>query len=503
MVGIACSLVGGMALASTGLLPVGLFFFAAVFLLILCSLFPGMRKSASSIFLLVAMVAACRYMVAGAVVSNASVNGLQAELPEGTVQLAGRVCGFPEYHPYETGFRGTWSFPVRVEGLCLSNVWKRYRGAIDVRMAGQTSAELVQYGCRVRLTGRLHERTFPGGNPVQLEVQQKGGIQILAPAKRFSPVSLGRAWRESAARRLEQGIARMPVQQAVLKALVLGYRKEVPSETLDRFRRTGSVHIFAISGLHVGIMGLLLALVLKSVGIPRDWFGIWLMPLLLAYVVSTGMKPSALRALAMAGVFVLAPLFRCRPDIPSSVAFAAILLLLFQPLELMSAGFVLSFTVVVFIVMVFSKVPKALVQGGWLKSYAVSLVVTSAAASLASLPLAALYFGTFSPIALLGNLLVVPITFFIVLSGWLSILLPIASATFNHAAVVFINGLLWCVGALDRLPGSSWQVEPPPLLAVAVWYGSLIYLFAHATQMRQRWLGLAGIASAMLLAMLA
>uniref|UniRef100_UPI00356B368F ComEC/Rec2 family competence protein n=1 Tax=Pontiella sp. TaxID=2837462 RepID=UPI00356B368F len=312
----------------------------------------------------------------------------------------------------------------------------------------------------------------------------------------------GRAWREAAAARLEVDIETLPLQQAVLKALVLGYRKEMPQETIAKFRRTGSVHIFAISGLHVGIVGLLLMLVLKTVGIPRDWLGIWLIPLLLVYVVSTGMKSSALRALAMAAVFLLAPRFRRKPDIPSSVALAATLLLLASPFELMSAGFVFSFTVVIFIVMVYTKVPKRWLQGPWLWSYAKSLAVTSAAAGLASVPVAALYFGTFAPVAMLGNLVVVPLTFCIVLSGWLSILLPVASGIFNHAAVVFINLLLISVDGMDRIPGSCWNVRPPPLIAVFLWYASFVYLFAHASRNRQRWAAAVCAACAIALAFL-
>ncbi len=272
---------------------------------------------------------------------------------------------------------------------------------------------------------------------------------------------------------------------------------------MDVFRRTGSLHIFAISGLHVGIVGLLLVILLKSVGVPRDWFGVCLLPLLFMYVAATGMKASALRAMVMAGVFLLSPLFRRKPDIPNSVAFAAILLLLLNPEELQSAGFVFSFVVVVFIVMIFAAVPTHLLRGGWVRSYAVSLVITSFSASLASLPMTVFYFGRFSPIALLGNLAVVPLTFCIVLAGWLSVLIPAASSVFNHAALVFIDLMLHSVVWLDQLPGSSFVVDRPPLLAVGLWYVSLIYLFVHASSSRQRCCAFAGAGGAVLWAILA
>jgi ComEC/Rec2-related protein len=297
--------------------------------------------------------------------------------------------------------------------------------------------------------------------------------------------------RERAAKTLANGIEGHPGQLAVYKALLLGYRKAVPHEIHQRFKQTGTLHIFAISGLHVGIVGLLLTIVLKTVGIPRDQWGLWLLPLLFAYVAATGMKSSALRALSMAGVYFLAPLFRRKPDIPSSIAFAAMLLLLFQPLEILSAGFVFSFTVVGFIVMVFSVAPeRILAQGrGWpgaVRVYATSLAITSGAAFIASAPLTALFFGSFAGVSLLANLLVVPLTFCIVLSGWLSILVPLASGIFNHAALVFIDALLGAVGFLSELPHAHVQVAPPPLTGLFFWYAGWIALLTHARTARQR-----------------
>jgi competence protein ComEC len=158
--------------------------------------------------------------------------------------------------------------------------------------------------------------------------------------------------------------------------------------------------------------------------------------------------------------------------------------------------------VVAFIVMVYSVVPEHWLKGGWIRNYGVSLAITSFAASLASMPMTAYYFGRFSPIALIGNLAVVPLTFLIVLSGWLSNLIPPASAVFNHAAVAFINAMLWGVQALDRLPGSSLEVDPPPAVAMGLWYVSLIYLLVHATCRRQRIFAATGAGVAVLFAVL-
>ena len=369
--------------------------------------------------------------------------------------------------------------------------WLTHRGRIQVRVTGAPPGDTYRQGGRFRFSGTLLKRGFPGGDPIELVAPASGGWEILSGPPRFSPLIWGQRLREGAARSLSNGIENHMGQLAVYKALLLGYRKAIPPEIHQQFKRTGTLHIFAISGLHVGIAGLLITVVLKTLGLPRDRWGLLLLPLLLGYVVATGMKSSALRALAMAAVYFLSPIFRRKPDVPVSIAFSAMLLLFFNPLEILSAGFIFSFTVVSFIVMLFATVPKEFIfrGAGWVRTvraYVTSLGVTSIAASIASIPLTALFFGSFATVSLVGNLVVVPLTFCIVLSGWLSILVPATSGIFNYAALVFINGLLGTVGYLSSPPGAFLHVQPPPLTALLFWYSGWIHLFTHARTTRQR-----------------
>lgn len=502
MVGVTLFFVAGIWFAAQGWLALEHLVFISLYLLILSFAFIRHSISTPLTLLTVAMVAACR-MLLNTGISEVSILQREGSLPELGVEVVGRISGAADYHPAVAGAHGTWRFPLRCEAIRESGEWKKQRGEIDVRLVRFGPSPAFRPGQRIRLMGQLYNNDFRSVNRIQLKVVDARDCEVLSDASRLSPLAWSRRWREDAAKKLETGIEERPVQTAILKALVLGYRNDIPDMTMDMFRRTGALHIFAISGLHVGIVGLLLVIVLKSAGIPRDWFGVCLLPLLFVYVVATGMKASALRAMVMAGVFLLAPLFRRKPDIPNSVAFAALLLLALNPAELQSAGFVFSFVVVVFIVMVFAAVPSHLMRGGWLRSYGLSLVITSLAASLASMPMTAYYFGRFSPIALLGNLAVVPLTFCIVLTGWLSVLIPAASSVFNHAALVFIDLMLQSVAWLDQLPGSSFVVDRPPYLAMGLWYGGLIYLFVHASDNRQRCCAMAGVGSAVLWTILA
>ena len=466
LVGTAIAVSTGMLAASMELISFRGLFITALVTAGAAVMLRKTRLSALLVLLTVFSVAACRYVLA--LPGERSV----ADPAELTGPSEGYVSGLPRFHIYDSGEEGTSSFTFRLLDPELSEE------EIDVLVHHAPRDFSVMIGDRIALAGRIQQKEFPGRNAMEMHVSYED-VRVVDGAEKWSLRRIGELWRQSVTPHLEAGLEGKPEQASVLKALVLGYRQDIPTETIDRFKRTGSMHIFAISGLHVGIVGFLLALVLLVLGVPRDKLGLVLIPILGMYVVSTGMKSSALRALLMAVVFLLAPLFRRKADIPTSVAAAAIILLMFQPLEILSPGFIFSFAVVIFLVMAFSAVPKRWIQGSWIKGYTVSLLITSLAAGAVAIPLSALFFGTFSPIALVGNLAVVPLTFCIVLCGWLSLLLPVASTVFNSAACLFIDLLLGSVRLLDRIPGSSCKVDPPSMLSVLMWYAGLAALFTH------------------------
>jgi ComEC/Rec2-related protein len=488
-----------MLLAATGIFSFGVLLFAASFFLILTAVFRRTKTSTILAFCCIVLVSSVRFILSASPLSEVEINRILPELPLENVQLTGRIAGPAEYYAYRSGLRGSWVMPVKCEGIKTTNTWVRRRGTLQVRIADAAPDLNFRRGELMWFSGALQKHDYPGGEPIVLEVWGSSSLKTLSQPSHFSPVIWGHQLRERAARTLSNGIENHPDQLAVFKALVLGYRKAIPAEIHAHFSHTGTLHIFAISGLHVGIIGLLIIIVLKTIGISRAWWGVWLLPLLLVFVCSTGMKSSALRALTMAAVYFLAPLFRRKPDVPNAVALAAILLLWWQPMEILSGGFIFSFTVVSFLVMVFSGIPRKIISAGNgifrpVRTYLASLVITSIAAFIASAPLTALFFGSFSPVSLFGNLIVVPLTFCIVLCGWLSILIPVAAGTFNHSAIVFINALLGTVGKLAEWPGAYWQVPVPSLLAVLFWYIGWIYLFTHARSAHQRSVALAWVA---------
>jgi len=212
----------------------------------------------------------------------------------------------------------------------------------------------------------------------------------------------------------------------------------------------------------------------------------------------TGLKVSALRAWVMAVVYGSAFLFRRRPDGPSSLAVAAIIVLAIDPRQLLSPGFIFSFVVVTGLIVFYRPLSAPVMkffkpdeyrigpEPGWKKTYLTAgrwmagIVVTSVIAWMVSAPLTAKYFNLFSPVALLGNLLVIPGAFVIVLTGCLTLISsfihPVLVEIFNHANRVFITLLVEWIDRLAQIPMGHGFVRSPGWIWAAVWYIGLFSL---------------------------
>lgn len=375
--------------------------------------------------------------------------------------------------------------------------WVRLRDPVRVALYGPGSRR-PRAGERWRLRGRLTAR--PGS-----ATRDRGGVGLrfsgrLAEAARapgagdwFDLPSLLAA-RRGMAHLLRRGIEDAPVITAVIDAMVLGYRRALPREVQDTFRRTGTAHVFAISGLHVGILCTLLLGVLRLIQVPRILWVLPLAPLITAYALLTGGRPSALRACVMAVCYFMAPLFGRQPSVVTALAAAALLILGWDPSQLGEPGFVFSFVVVggiVALMPLFDQVlcrwlaPHAMLppegRVPWTRTvarYAAGLVAVSLAAWLSSAPLTAYYFGRFSPVALLANVIAVPLAFLIILTSTLSILagsfLSILGVILNHTNLLLVGVQVLAMRLLTAMPAADVRVPAPPLPVMILYYTVLL-----------------------------
>ena len=137
----------------------------------------------------------------------------------------------------------------------------------------------------------------------------------------------------------------------IYPAMLLGHKAKLAPEQRERFRTTGTMHFFAISGLHIGVIATVIAQALLLMRVPRrlgPWIGL---PLLYLYVEITGAAPSAVRAFLMTAFFWASyALLRQRSPL-GALAASAVGVLLVAPQQLWSVGFQLSYTVVLSILL--------------------------------------------------------------------------------------------------------------------------------------------------------
>lgn len=261
---------------------------------------------------------------------------------------------------------------------------------------------------------------------------------------------------------------------AVLSALTLGYREAISDETLRAYSSSGAMHILSVSGLHVGVIYLIVDLFLRF--FRRFRYGRYLrlgigMLVLWTYALLTGCSPSVMRASAMFS-FVLVGTSLERPvSVYNSLATSAFSLLLIDPLMLTQIGFQLSYLAVCSIVTIYPKINTLVRPHTWLGRQLWDLVCLSLAAQVGTFPLGLFYFNRFPNFFLLTNILVVPLSALIIYGA----VLLFAFSWWNWAAFYIAKGLgfsVWLlnhtVGWIENLPGSSSSEVPFSLSALFI-----------------------------------
>ena len=198
---------------------------------------------------------------------------------------------------------------------------------------------------------------------------------------------------------------------AVMNALLLGQRQEISKELSDNYSKAGAIHILAVSGLHVGIILLILSFVLKPLERVNKGKLIKLVLVILFlwfFAVLAGMSASVTRAVTMFSAIALGQFFNKRNAVEHSLIFSMFIILLWKPLFLFDVGFQLSYTAVFGIIWVqpvlyqLWKPTFFIVDKGW------QLISVSVAAQLGVLPISLFYFHQFPGLFFISNLIIIP-----------------------------------------------------------------------------------------------
>ena len=258
-------------------------------------------------------------------------------------------------------------------------------------------------------------------------------------------------------------------ERALVKALVLGQRDELQSDQTEAFVRSGTIHVLAVSGTHVGII--YMALMWSLVWLANDRRGRLLrgaatLLVLWGYAGLTGFAPSVLRATVMFTLFTLAQMTRWRVDSLNSLAAAAVLLLLWDPSMLAQLSFQLSFLAVLGIILFYDVIHRQWAAPDRLTGHLWSVFAVSVAAQAFTAPLCLYVFQAFPAWFLPANLAIAGLITLLVPGGVLLVLVHAVPVLGPMVAWV-MKWLLMLLGFLTtffgQLPGAY------PALRVGFW----------------------------------
>ncbi|MBL8002052.1 MAG: ComEC/Rec2 family competence protein [Flavobacteriales bacterium] len=265
-------------------------------------------------------------------------------------------------------------------------------------------------------------------------------------------------------------------ERGLVKALLLGIRDELDAEQKVAFARSGTIHVLAVSGMHVGLV---YAVFMAMLG----WWGrkprtrllraAFILLVLWGYAGLTGWSPSVLRATVMFSFFVVAEVAERQAEPLNSLFGAALLLLLWDPLMLVQLSFQLSFLAVLGIILFYKPIQRLWYPPGRVLHYFWSLAAVSIAAQLITTPLSLYLFKAFPVWFLPANLVIVGLVSICVYAGGLMVLL--------HAVPFVGPALTWVNVQLVHLLGacSSFFAELPfayPAVRVDGFQMVLLYL---------------------------
>lgn len=393
------------------------------------------------------------------------------------------------------GDENFWQAPVRLSEGCPgagARVWWQGRGPMPVEGSRVRASGRFEWPPAVRNPGAFDRREWLNRQAIHVvfEPQAHGSTQVNTPGGWKALADLRCGVRSA----ITRGIEDESTAAKVIRAVVLGDKPRKDDELLDDFRHSGSMHVFSVSGLHVGMVAVLVWMIAACSGVSRRWLVLPVIVVVFAYVWVTGANAPAIRAAWMAAVFLGAFCWRRRPDLPNALGAVLLVLLLWDVRQIHQVGVQLSYGVVTAIAFGLPwttrwfravgappmLMPVAEIKGlrlVWWRSrqWLATTLAVSCAAGMGAAPLTLWHFGLVTPISVVAALLLLPLVFAIMVLALVSILLspmemvsgPLMTAS-NRANGLIAESCASLAGVMAEVPGGHWQGgrEHGPLLLV-------------------------------------
>lgn len=274
-------------------------------------------------------------------------------------------------------------------------------------------------------------------------------------------------------------------EYAIITAILLGNDETMEPELKAQYASAGVSHILCVSGMHVGIIFMILNFLLKPLGGSKQTRAIKAVLLLLCiwvYACITGLAPSVQRAASMFTFVTFGNLLNRNANIFHSLFASLFLLLLINPLLIFEIGFEMSYLAVFGIVILQKPIVSVYKPKTKIGNYFWELISVSTAAQLATFPLSIYYFGQFPNYFLLANMSVIMLSFVVVVTG-----VVILATSFVSVIAQFVGTILtyeiklmnFLIQSIDSLPFSVTRNISYSMLQVVLCYACIASLFFY------------------------
>ena len=376
-------------------------------------------------------------------------------------------------------------------------------GRLKVRLYGEDSLETLSPGDTVTTAAKIKSASEIRGESITAFTSK--GIWLLVYANgdmvvthvdsvpvKYYPIVLAKAVKEKIGE-LYSGDA-----EAFMKGILTGDRTDISDELYSVMTETGIMHITAVSGMHCAF---LFGLVLLLTGKRRRMAALIGIPVLLVFMLMTGASPSVTRACIMLIVLSLAPIFNRENDYPTAMGFALLLILLKNPFAAQSVSLQLSFAAIVGILAfgsrgyrLFCPISAAREKGSPVRragvkiwKFAACSLSTTIGAMIFTLPLSMYYFGCFSVISPLTNLLCLWFASIAFALGMLSVIAGFVLMPLAHIIAIipqlFSDYILAVIRVLSHIPEHAVYGANPYIL---LWLVYAYTMFAGCLLLKGR-----------------
>jgi competence protein ComEC len=365
----------------------------------------------------------------------------------------------------------SWKVELEVNAIKTSH-WHPTTGKVLLYVSKKAGPITWKYGDQLLIKGAPQLLKAPA-NPGEFDFKRFLGfkniyhqqyalpdqVKWILSAERKGFIYYSHEARRWASKKLNQYISGEQ-EQAIAAALVLGVTEGIDTDLQNAYAASGAMHVLSVSGLHVGIIYVILLFLLKPLN--RYSWSRWAVAAislvcLWGFAFVTGLSPSVLRAVTMFSFVAIARPFGMRTNIYNTLAASAFVLLLYNPYLIMSVGFQLSYLAVLGIVYLQRPIYNLWEVENQVGDWVWQITCVSIAAQIATFSLGILYFHQFPVYFLISNLFVIPLSTVVLVLGVLllavSFISPLAFALGKLISwlIYFLNGTVFLT---ERLPFS-------------------------------------------------